>query len=116
MRRWIALLAALLLCLSLAACGQSAKELSKEEQTLIGTWSNEYTKVIFNEDGTGQFVHSMVSYFDSKSDFTYTAKDGVLTMTVDKVTNETNYTIKGDQLTMKNETGESSYTREKDAK
>ncbi len=111
MRRWSAIFAAFLLCLTLSAC-KEGRAITKEEESLVGTWQSSDIKFIFQDNGIGQIVVSIMSVDDAGSDFTYSAKNGVLTLThEDGTVAESDYTIKGDQLTVSNETGTGVYTR-----
>ena len=133
MRKWLLILMALMLSLTLAACGSSesmADKLGTElvqdaqaeleankqdvaDEAIVGSWSADGTTFTFNADGTGNTVFSIVGENDAGNDFFYTAEDGKLTMTSKKETVETTYTISGDKLTLKNDTGTGVYTRVK---
>ena len=88
MKRLTAVILCLMLCGTLlAGCGIGQK---KEEETttaaendaaVLGTWSEDYfdSGYIFNSDGTGRDMFWDLS-------FTYTALDGVLTITYDDST------------------------------
>ncbi|MGN0328031.1 MAG: lipocalin family protein [Lachnospira sp.] len=79
---------------SLCACGKSIK----------GTWvtsegSYTYTYV-FEKGGTGYYYYSYSGYTSSPSVFTYTAKDGVLTVNEDGDIEMCSYSISKNTLTL----------------
>jgi len=133
MRKWLMIVMALVLSLSLAACGSSEPEAEKlgtemvqdaineieenkqevADKAIVGSWTADGTTFTFNEDGTGKTVLSIIGKDDAGNDFFYTAEDGELIMTIKGEETETTYTIEGDKLTLKNESGTSVYTRVK---
>ncbi len=137
MRKWMMILMAGLLCLSMAACSsepeidhesvdvqqmiedqQKEQEEHKkevEDKAIVGTWKGNNTSWTFNEDGLGSVIASINAATDAGNSFYFTAKDGVLTVTTfkDETTTKTNYKIKDNTLTMTNDSGEATYTKVK---
>lgn len=53
MKKMIAMLLVVILCLGLVACGGSDEPAALSEMSLVGTWDNDGNKMIFNDDHTG---------------------------------------------------------------
>ena len=115
MKRFLALMLGLALCIGvLAGCGSKEEVVIEDDTEVIGTWSEDFfdSGYIFNEDLTGTDT-----FWDLT--FTYTAQEGIITITYDdeiwgSVSYE--YVVNGEYLTMTRisevESGEdvSSYT------
>ena len=130
MRRFLLILMAMMLALTMAACGsesvadKTGTEMVKDvideqegnksevaDKAIIGSWSDGSTTWTFNDDGLGKVLTSLVNENDAGNNFYYSAEDGELTVTIGDETTETTYTIDGDKMTFKNDTGTSTYTR-----
>lgn len=106
MRKWLMILMAVMLSLTLVACGsesklttgtnavtekleeQAANATPVEDETIVGTWKGSVATMIFKEDGTGS-----MEVEGGGSKFFYTAKDGKLAITIEGETTESTYTI-----------------------
>ena len=110
MKKTLAILLAVTMLLAFAACGSKQEE-TQCEKTLIGEWhlysegatvpGETYT---FNEDGTG--LHTSIENARSeKYNFTYTDKDGILTLTLENGRiNAFRYTLEVDKLIIDGDT------------
>ena len=104
MKKIAAIMIALVLCaVLLAGCGSSKKEEEttpavENDPAVLGSWSEDYfdSGYVFNEDGTGRDTFWDLS-------FTYTAHDGVITITYDDETygiDKYSYTVTDSSITM----------------
>ena len=110
MRKLAAVIVSLVLCAALlAGCGDSKKEeettpAAESDAAVLGTWSEDYfdSGYTFNEDGTGRDT-----FWDLP--FTYTAYDGVITITYDDETygvDKYTYTVLDSSITMTRQSGD----------
>lgn len=133
MKKLVAILLVAVMALSFAACGK--------KNPIVGTWAMDFSEELakldedtkafmeeaginfadyvfefkFNADGTGHATIKMGEENES-ADFTYTAKDGKLTMTAtvegETQTQDFDYKLDGDVLTMTKD-GESQVLKRK---
>ena len=110
MKKTLAILLAAIMLLVFAACGSKQGE-KQGEKTLIGEWHLSVDGVAvsdktytFNEDGTGLYT-SMEEARSEKHSFTYTDKDGILTLTFENGRiNAFRYTLEVDKLIIDGDT------------
>ncbi len=123
MRKWLMILMAVLLSLSMAACSgeeadvhehkgelqtgpeavqqmmeeQAEKAKPVEDKAVVGTWKGSKATYTFEENGTGMIV---VAENGGSNNFYYTAKDGKMTITVGETILESTYTITDGKMKM----------------
>ena len=114
MRKIIAFIVCICICgLLVTGCGTRKEEetetVIENDAAIAGTWSEDYfdSGYTFNADGTGRDTFWDLS-------FTYTAYDGVITITYDDTTygvDKYSYTVDDSSITMTRQSGEEkSYT------
>ncbi len=103
MKKTIAILLAMILCcLALVACGAGAKMPADPAKAIVGTWdSKDFPDMgftyIFEEDGTGSYVGEKISYTIDGNKISIAFED---TESFD-----TEFEIKGDELNIKDSLG-----------
>lgn len=102
MKKVLAFVLALVMVLSLAACGGSK---------VVGTWKSEdalFSTITFNSNGTGSMTMKVLN---TTTEFDYTEKDGKLELSENgKVEFTYEYSVDGDNLTLKDTDSGSTYT------
>ncbi|MBQ7090716.1 MAG: hypothetical protein IJN82_06325 [Clostridia bacterium] len=134
MRKWLMILMAGLLTLSMAACsgeeaenkfeGMSGSEMVQQaikeqeenkqdvaDKAIVGSWQKGDIIWKFNADGTGKVFFGTTEETDSGSDFYFTAEDGALLVEQTDSEMDVEYSIEGDKLTIVGKDGTSVYTK-----